>query len=357
MDYMKNTSNEQNCSADYWKIVPANLKRLIVQNKTSQKKLAQEMHITESAMSGYCKGKSMPGVEFFVKLKELYGISIDEFLTKYATPGTVSQSDLVQDNALTDTYRKYCGSYYVYYLNAGRYKGNDDSAPGSSIIYGVLYIYENPSALGIPEFSCAAILGIKDKDDAVFIKDTLDRFTEPTDSINYIEKEHGDTAYFGSFDITHDHAFINMSDGIADKALLILHHPKILRKEYIGGLCTINSVSKGRRKDPVVQFMGLSRYPLPMSAEEIHHCLLLDHPSLTTEADTVELIETMKSLYCEEGDNHSSLSERQKSIIVRSHLEMFIKKSLETNIFRYGKISGDDDDDWYHIIKSSIVEE
>ena len=357
MDYKQNASKDKSFSADYWEIVPSNLKRLIVQNKTSQKRLAREMNITESAMSGYCKGKSMPGVEFFVKLKELYGISIDDFLTKYVTPSSISQPDYSQNNTLTETYRKYCGSYYVYYLNTGRHKSKEDSAPANSIIYGVLYIYENPSALGIPEFSCAAILGIKKREEAQLIKDTLDRFTVPADSINYLEKDYGDNAYYGSFDITNDHAFINMGDGIADKALLILHHPKILKKEYIGGLCTINSVSKGRKKDPVIQFMGLSRYPLSFSAEEIHHSLLLDHPSLTAEDDTEVLIETVKRLYCIEDEKSSSLSERQKSIIVRSNLEMFIQKSLEANIFRCGKISGDDDDDWYHIIKSSIAQE
>jgi len=357
MDYKKNTPNDQSVSTDFWKVVPSNLKRLIVQNKTSQKRLAQEMNVTESAMSGYCKGKSMPGIEFFVKLKELYGISIDDFLTKYVTPTTVSHSDLIQDNTLIDTYCKYCGSYFVYYLNTSKYQGKYDSSPTGSIVYGVLYIYENPSALGVPEFSCAAVLGIKKREDAVIIKDTLDKFTEPTDSISYIEKEHSDDAYYGSLDITNDHVFITMGDGIADKAFLILHHPKILRKQYIGGLCTINSVSKGRKKDPVVQFLGLSRYPLTMSTEEIHHTLLLDHPTLTTEDDTEVLIETIKNLYCADDEKASSLSERQKSIIVRSNLEMFIKKSLENNIFRYGKISGDDDDDWYHIIKSSITEE
>ena len=106
MDYKKNTPNDQSVSTDFWKVVPSNLKRLIVQNKTSQKRLAQEMNVTESAMSGYCKGKSMPGIEFFVKLKELYGISIDDFLTKYVTPTTVSHSDLIQDNTLIDTYCK-----------------------------------------------------------------------------------------------------------------------------------------------------------------------------------------------------------------------------------------------------------
>ena len=356
MDYKKNTSNDQNLSMGFWEIVPSNLKRLIAQNKTSQKRLAQEMNVTESAMSGYCKGKSMPGVEFFVKLKELYGISIDDFLTKYVSPTTVTPTDLSRDNTLIDTYRKYCGSYFVYYLNTSKQKGKDYSSPSNSIIYGVLYIYESPSALGIPEFNCAAVLGIREREEVILIKDTLDRFTEPTDSINYIEGEYGDNAYYGDFDITNDHVFISMGDGIADKALLILHHPKILRKEYIGGLCTINSISKGRKKEPVVQFMGISRHPLSMSAEEIHHNLLLDHPSLTTEDDTEVLIETIKSLYCNEGEQ-PSLSDRQKSVIVRSNLELFMKKSLENNIFRYGKISDDDDDDWYHIIKSSIKEE
>ena len=357
MDFSRNAANGQSFGADLWKIVPANLKRLIAQNKSSQKKLAQEMNVTESAMSGYCKGKSLPGIEFFVKLKELYGISIDDFLTKYVTPAAVSHQDLSQDNALLDAYRMYCGSYFVYYLNTSKYRGGDDMAPESAIIHGVLYVYENPSALGVPQFSCAAVLGFKEREEAACVKNALDRFAEPADSIHYIEKEHGDAAYYGSLEVTHDHAFIRMGDGISDNALLILHHPKTLKKQYIGGLCTINSVSRGRKKDPVVQFMGLSRYPLSLSAEEIHHSLLLDHPSLTAETDAEDLIDTVKRLYCDEGEASASLSERQKTVIVRSNLELIMKKSLEQNIFRYGKISVDDDDDWYHTIKSAAAQE
>ena len=122
-----------------------------------------------------------------------------------------------------------------------------------------------------------------------------------------------------------------------------------------GGIGTINSVSKGRERAPVVQFMGVSRYPLSMSVEEIHHSLLLNYPNFKAEKETEEMIRNFKTLYVENEEARKEFSEYQKSIIVQSTLERYIKKSLERNMFRYGKISERDDDEWYHAIKAASI--
>lgn len=107
---------------------------------------------------------------------------------------------------------------------------------------------------------------------------------------------------------------------------------------------------------PVVQFMGISRYPLSMSVEEIHHSLLLSYPAFMAEAETDEMIRNFKTLYVNPDEAaYQGFSEYQKAIIVRSTLERFIKNSLQHNMFRYGKVSERDDDEWYHAIKAASV--
>ena len=59
----------------------------------------------------------------------------------------------------------------------------------------------------------------------------------------------------------------------------------------------------------------------------------------------------------ETDESKPGFSEYQKSIVVRSTLERYIKKSLERNMFRYGKISERDDDEWYHTIKTASINE
>ena len=38
-------------------------------------------------------------------------------------------------------------------------------------------------------------------------------------------------------------------------------------------------------------------------------------------------------------------------------MEKYIKESLKNNMYRYGKVSDRDDDDWYHLIKANTNEE
>lgn len=342
---------------DLGSIISSNLKRLIAQNRTTQKELAEKLGVAAASMTDYCKGRRVPNVEFFVSLKNLYGISIDDFLTKGINPSAntlPSAGSAMEPNMMT-TYHKYCGIYFVYYFDTGKYKGRDTQPPRDSVLYGILFIYENPSSLHVPEFSCAAILGIRDRETAAGLKKKLEELADPSKIMDHIGGMYPNTAYYGDFELSQEHAFVSMTHANTDKALLILHRVDNNKPDYTGGIGTINSVSKGRERAPVVQFMGVSRYPLSMSIEEIHHCLLLNYPSFQAESETEEMIRNFKALYVDGEGAGQGFSEYQKSIVVRSTLERFIRKSLERNVFRYGKISERDDDEWYHAIKAASV--
>ena len=342
---------------DLGSIISSNLKRLISQNGTTQKELADKLGVAAASMTDYCKGRRIPNVEFFVSLKNLYDISIDDFLTKSINPSasTLPAKESTIDRNMLTTYHKYCGIYFVYYFDTSKYKGRDTQPPKDSVLYGVLFIYENPSSLDVPEFSCAAVLGIHDRENVTLVKKTLEGLGDPSKIIDYIGNKYPNTAYYGDFELSQEHAFISMSHANTDKALLILHRVDNNKPNYTGGIGTINSVSKGRERAPVVQFMGVSRYPLSMSIEEIHHSLLLNYPNFKAESETEEMIQNFKALYVDSKESKQGFSEYQKSIVVRSTLERYIKKSLERNMFRYGKISERDDDEWYHAIKVASI--
>lgn len=342
---------------DLEKIISANLKRLIAQNGITQKDLAEQLGVAAASMTDYCKGRRIPNVEFFVSLKNLYDISIDDFLTKSINPSTraLPARETSIDSTLMATYRKYCGCYYVYYLDTGKYKGRDTQPPKDSVLYGVLYIYENPSSLDVPEFSCAAVLGIKDRENAILIRKTIEDFRDSSEIVEQIGNKYPNTAYYGDFELSPEHAFISMRHAGTDRALLIFHRVDSNKADYTGGIGTVNSISKGRERAPVVQFMGISRYPLSMSIEEIHHSLLLNYPDIKIESEAEEMIRNFKALYVDSETSDQGFSEYQKSVVVRSTLERFIRKSLERNMFRYGKVSERDDDEWYHAIKVTSV--
>ena len=338
-------------------IISANLKRLIAQKKTTQKELANKLNVAQASMTDYCRGRRIPNVEFFLSLKNLYDISIDDFLTKSINPSAnaLPVRDSITDSNMLTTYQKYCGTYYVYYFDTSKYKGRDTQPPRDSVHYGVLFIYENPSSLAVSEYSCAAILGIHDREKVTRIKNTMEGIKEPSGILDYIDRMFPQTAYYGDFELTQEHAFISMKHKNTDRMLLILHRVDNNKPNYIGGIGTVNSVSKGRERAPVIQFIGVSRFPLSISVEEIHHCLLLNYPNFKAENETEEMIRNFKALYVDAEGSGQNFSEYQKSIVVRSTLERYIKKSLERNMFRYGKISERDDDEWYHGIKSASI--
>ena len=335
--------------------VAGNLRKLIERNDLTQRELADQVGVAAATMSDYCKGRRLPTVEFLVELKKRYDISIDEFLTRNIPAGDSSFCE-TDDHALT-TYRKYCGIYFVYYFDTSKLKGRDSLIPRDSLLYGILCIYETRPLIGRSRFSCAAIMGIHDRDNAATVKAKLEGMDKLSQVPEYIGREYDNTAYYGDFEMSQEHAFISMTHANTDKALLIFHRVDNNKKNYTGGIGTINSISKGRERMPVIQFMGISRHALSLSAEEIHHRLLLNYPTFKAETETEEMIRTFKTLYVTEGEPNHGFSDYQKSVVVQSTLERYIRRSLERNMFRYGKISEQDDDDWYHSIKDMSADE
>ena len=314
------------------RIASSNMLRLLKQTRLTQKEMARKLGVAPASMTDYCKGRRLPNMEFFVALKEQFGISI--------------------------TYKKYCCSQFLYYFDTSKTKGRDIQAPRDSVLYGILYIYENPDSTEVPEFKCAAILGIDDRDEVSRLKSKLDKIKDPGKILEYISSNYESAAYYGDFTLSQLYGFVSISHANTDKALLIFHRVDNNKPEIIGGIGTINSVSKGREHVPVVQFIGMSKYPLSMSVEEIHYNLLLDYPSFEADQEMVdEMITNFKALYADpDGAICKGFSDYEKAIMVKSTLDKYVRTALTRNMFRYGKITGTtDDDQWYHAIKKTSI--
>ena len=342
------------------RIASSNMLRLLKQTRLTQKEMARKLGVAPASMTDYCKGRRLPNMEFFVALKEQFGISIDEFVTKDLTPSDTLAPPKAQvfDQQLLETYKKYCCSQFLYYFDTSKTKGRDIQAPRDSVLYGILYIYENPDSTEVPEFKCAAILGIDDRDEVSRLKSKLDKIKDPGKILEYISSNYESAAYYGDFTLAQLYGFVSISHANTDKALMIFHRVDNNKPEIIGGIGTINSVSKGREHVPVVQFIGMSKYPLSMSVEEIHYNLLLDYPSFEADQEMVdEMITNFKALYADpDGAICKGFSDYEKAIMVKSTLDKYVRTALTRNMFRYGKITGTtDDDQWYHAIKKTSI--
>ena len=338
-------------------IIATNLRILIREKGITQRRLAQQVGIATATMNDYCSGRRAPQAPFFVELRKLYGIDINEFLTSTIhlppSAGEFAADSLTE--SLRTVYGKYCGLYYVYYLDTSKFKGRDTLSPAMSLLHGILYIYEEPSSVGGLRYSCAAVLGIPEQEDADRLMQEFKPAEGTVSVLEKIDSSYSRMAYYGNFEMGQEHAFLNLKHAGTDRALAILHRVDSNKDKYLGGIAAINSISKGRERMPVLQFLGISRYRLCISAEDIQHALLLSYPVVDVREEVEEVLRIHRVLFIDNDDARSTFTPEQKRAVIQSTVERAVLRNLIKNAFRYAKISEEDDDGWYHLIKSSAA--
>ncbi len=338
--------------------ISANLKTLLSTRKITQKYLAEQTGVSPATMNDYCSGKRVPQATFLVELRKLYGIDINDFLTSQIRPPAAPRqaADDSVNQALLESYSKYSGLYYTYFMDTSKFKGRDTLTPAMSLLSGVLYIYQDPASIAGIQYKCAAILGIRDQKEADELMESFRLAPSSVEILNEIESSYANKAYYGTFELSQEHAFLNLRHTGTDRALAILHRVDSNKDIYAGGIGTINSISKGRERMPVIQFFGICRRPPCMSPEEIQHSLLLKFPAIDVSEETDEILRAVRTLFIDNDEARSSFTYDHKRIFLLSILERAVRRNIERNAFRYGKISEEDDDIWYHIIKKAMEE-
>ena len=323
-----------------------NLENLIKKNAISQRGLAESLGVSNTAISRYIKGENEPSASVLLNLKEKYNINIDDFLTKKIDFFSVSTKSATI--SFNDNYdEKFIGNYLIYYYNTSSYKGKVNSLAYDTLKYGVLSIYKDAKRKTV-----AKMLLFKSRTDAENFKLKLDKMSGEEIEVELQNKEY---VYFGTIDFNFTQIFINItSPKQNDKGLIILNNPPT-DKNYIGGLGTINSVSRARELMPCVQFVIISKYVLHKSEGELYSLLSLGITDINVKNETEQLINLFKNLYINTENNEMFLEEYQKVKIVENFLDNIMTDLLEANVFRYAKVSNSEDDDFYRLIKEQVT--
>lgn len=322
-----------------------NLENLIIKNNISQRSLAENLGVSNTAISRYLKKENEPSSTFLLNLKEKYNINIDDFLTKKIDFYDKQR----QENSISfsgNYFEKFLGNYLLYYYNNTFYKGKVDSLAYNTLKYGVLSIYkneENNAEVGLNLF--------KSRTEAENYKTRLDTMEYADIAKEFLKPD----IYKGTISYNFTQIFITISNGIEnDKALIILNNPPSERN-YIGGLGTINSISKAREMAPCVQFVLISKYILKKSEGELYSLLGLKVSDINVKNETEQLLKLFKNLYLNVDDNQNMvLEEYQKVNIIESCLENLMRELIDANVFRFAKVSNSEDDDFYRLIKEEI---
>lgn len=304
----------------------------------TQKDVAKRTGFSPSSITNYLNGKSMPSALFLLQLKKAYQIDIDKFLISEI-------SSFSNKNINTENISKFVGNYIVYYYNSGAYKGQVGSFNSDILTFGIISITnvtDSTTSKGIKSYGIFMI----SKDDAETYLQTLNGFDNDDDKIDEFYKKFNNS-YYGNLEQNQTQFFISLQN-FNDKCLIILNNPPSTKK-YIGGLGTVNSISRGREHVPCIQYILLSKTPFNIPDGEIYNLLCLKIPEVNLKKDVNELVNLIKKLYL--NSHQSGLTDFQRKRIVEDYIQDILCEAIESNMFRFAKISNMEDDNYYRLIK------
>lgn len=359
---------EKNFEVDVLDRFSKNLKWLIENANMNQKSFSEITQISESTLSGYLRGKKQPSISFLIKIKEQFpDISLDQIL--FESISNVSSDEMLDytPHQITDLI-KYYGVFYLYYLDTSKKNlTRQQESPGYTSVdlrLGLLYVCKDNTDKTSSRAKCMAVFGIKRRDEAKEIKRTIESLNKYDLVWKYFKEKMPHALYSGDINISQQHIFIslNKNQDSKDSALIALHHPHINGDLYLGGLGTINSTSTGRSSDPIVQLIALSRNFVYLSNEQIKSKLRFAIPDVCVKdaMESAEILRLTESIYkddlsIDDLSAYRMFTSQNIKVLVNSYLESLIVNHLENNQLWFGRVSNNDDDDWYHLLKECEI--
>lgn len=308
----------------------SNLKMLT--DKYTQKYVAEKTGFSQSSINNYLSKNSEPSMQFLIALKNAFGICVDDFLFS-----------VYKENE-NDNKEKFFGNYIVYYYNNSSYKGEIHTNLKNTLNYGVISITKQTNVVVYGSF-------VKEKVEAIKMLNKVNSLKNNEIADFYSQK---DSYYEGNINTNLENIFISMINSRKDDEVFIILNNPSFKDKYLGGLGTINSVSRGREHNPCVQYVILSKFVIDRPDGEIYSRLSLDYTDVDFDTPVSDLISLFKRLYVEQNELSSELNENQKEAIIENKLKYYFNEIVEANMFRFSKISNHEDDMIYRLLKEGV---
>jgi len=314
-----------------------NLKNLAKQY--TQRYIADKTGFSQSSINNYLAGTSEPSMQFLVALKEAFGISIDGFLfTDFKNHDSIS-------------YDRFIGNYMVYYYNNNSYKGEVHTNLKNTLNYGVISILKEKELDNQVNVYATFVQG---RVEATKLLNELNEIKDTNKVIEILSKSK--YLYRGNLITSEQTISIELKDKEnGDFSYILLNNPPS-KSEYIGGIGTVNSVSKGREHNPCVQYVIVSKKVIEKPDGDLYNCLKLDDYMVKLDDAIDDVISLFKRLYVDKNEISLELSENQKRAIVQNKLDYHFYDILEANAFRFAKVSNKEDDAVFKLIREASNE-
>lgn len=311
----------------------------------TQEELGSQLGISQSAISKMKNKTSHPSLHLLLFLLKKYHLPLEVLKDHILSPEELSSYFQVsaprQGNRELD---KYVGSYFIYYFNNGNDIGRSEN--GENLLdYGLVYVYGNESDTEF-DLDVRAVIGVQNPDTLILIKKELDKMTPDMQQSEFESIALPGHSYKGKLNISPSRKdFLAMSlEGSTDSVQILLLRPTLKdERVYVGGLGTINSISR-KEYQPCIQLVALSRNLLsPISAEEIAHHLYMKQPNVSPMM-VQHIFYFINCLY-----KTMEFDEEQLSAIITPYLKWQIEHEIRNKQMRFHQISGDRA--WYEMIK------
>ena len=329
-----------------------NLETFMEVNKLSANQLANLLQCSEKTISSYKTTQKVADPKILGGLKTVYDISLDDFLFR-----RMSREELMREEGSFHKLLYYKGLYIVFYLSTESFKGSESKDSSEALRYGLLYVYESEFHKSNTSLQCVAGLGIEDKQEILNLYDICQHYIKlknNTSVISSIESYKGIHFYRGQLTIDKDHYYISMSY-ISESVLMIGYSiSDHTNRPYIGGLVTVNSISRGRENAPVLQLAGLSRNWLDCNDEEMEVALQMHYKiELGDEAERIlEFVKNPPGYLIK--SEELKLRDEQLKAILTADIEYEIRRIIEKRVYRHYKMISSEDSLFYHYLKTRL---
>ena len=304
----------------------------------TKKVVAEKTGFSTSSIANYLSGKSMPSALFLLQLKKAFRVDIDQFLTL-----PIDKTNFNKENKFS--YTRFFGNYIVYYYNSSAYKGKIGSYNYDILTFGIISVCDDIDYTSPKGVKANGLFMLTRQDAENYLKE-LNSYDGDVEKINAFYSKFTNH-YWGSLSQNDSQLFVSLKNN-NDQCMIILNNPPSSKK-YVGGLGTVNSISRGREHVPCIQYIIISQTALEIADGEIYNMLSLDVPDFNVKNETAELLELIKTLYI--STSPTGLNETQKTKIVEDSIANIISNQIDANMFRFAKVTNMEDDNYYRLIK------
>lgn len=308
----------------------------ILAKQYTQRYIADKTGFSQSSINNYLAGTSEPSIQFLVALKEAFGISIDGFLFSNF------------ENKENVSYEKFIGNYIVYYYNNSSYKGEVHTNLKNTLNYGVISVLQDKELDNRVSVYATFVQG---RVEATRLLKELNSVNDVNSIVSILSQTK--YLYKGTLLANEQTIAIELRDKENGDFSYILFNNPPTTSEYLGGIGTVNSMSKGREHNPCVQYMIISKKVIEKPDGELYNCLKLDDYMVKLDDAIDDIVALFKRLYVDKNEISVDLSENQKIAIIQNKLEYHFYDILDANAFRFAKVSNKEDDAVFKLIREA----